>query len=176
MHSAILAALVAGGLGLSALEAASADRSPAPRSFEVPLFEKDQMRIEGVLSKKDYAFKLPEHVRLESGSELTLLWQASPLLLPDVSTMSVQLNNREITSVRLGTKKESPDSQDRGKVSIPLAADLLQPGWNRITVSCLLQTTQSPCRDAATFRWHAPRRPFFRRFSGSRNPSLSLRS
>ena len=24
---------------------------------------------------------------------------------------------------------------------------MLQPGWNRVTVSCLLQTTQSPCRD-----------------------------
>ena len=147
MHSAILAALVAAGLGFTALEAAPADRSPATGTFEVPLFEKDQRRIEGVLSKKDYAFKLPEHVRLEPGSELTLLWQASPLLLPDVSTMSVQLNNRDITSVRLGTKKENPDAQDRGKISVPLAADMLQPGWNRVTVSCLLQTTQSPCRD-----------------------------
>lgn len=147
MHSAILAALVAGGLGLAALEAAPVDRSPATRSFEVPLFDKDQMRIEGVLSKKDYAFKLPEHVRLEAGSELSLLWQASPLLLSDVSTMSVQINNREVTSVRLAAKKEIPDSQDRGKISIPLPADLLQPGWNRVTVSCLLQTTQSPCRD-----------------------------
>ena len=147
MHSAILAALVAGGLGFAALEAVAADRTSATRSFKVPLFEKDHMRIEGVLSKKDYAFKLPEHVRLEPGSELTLLWQASPLLLPDVSTLSVQVNNRDITSVRLGAKKEVPDSQDRGKISLPLAADILQPGWNRVTVSCLLQTTQSPCRD-----------------------------
>ena len=147
LHPAILPALLAAGLGFSALQAYPAERPTAPRSFDVPLFSGTQSRIEGVLSRKEYAFRLPEHVLLEPGSELMLAWHASPLLLPDVSTMSVQLNDREVTSVRLGTKKDTPDAQDRGKISIPLSADMLQPGWNRVTVSCLLQTTQSPCRD-----------------------------
>ena len=146
-HSAILPALLAAGIGFSALQASSGEKAPATKSFEVPLFSGTQSRLEGVLSKKEYAFKLPEHVNLEPGSELTLIWHASPLLLPDVSTMSVQLNDREVTSVRLGTKKDTPDAQDRGKISVPLAPDMLQPGWNRVIVSCLLQTTLSPCRD-----------------------------
>ena len=104
-HSAILPALLAAGIGFSALQASSGEKAPATKSFEVPLFSGTQSRLEGVLSKKEYAFKLPEHVNLEPGSELTLVWHASPLLLPDVSTMSVQLNDRDVTSVRLGTKK-----------------------------------------------------------------------
>lgn len=147
LRPAILPALLAAGLGFSALQAYPAERAAATRSFDVPLFSGAQSRLEGVLSRKEYAFRLPEHVLLEPGSELMLAWHASPLLLPDVSTMSVQLNDRDVTSVRLGTKKETPDAQDRGKISIPLSADMLQPGWNRVTVNCLLQTTQSPCRD-----------------------------
>ena len=113
LHPAILPALLAAGLGFSALQASSAERAAATRSFDVPLFSGAQSRLEGVLSRKEYAFRLPEHVLLEPGSELMLAWHASPLLLPDVSTMSVQLNDRDVTSVRLGTKKDTPDAQDR---------------------------------------------------------------
>ena len=146
-HPAILPALLTLGLGFFPIGAAPTDHPVALRAFDVPLFSGAQSRIEGVLSKKEYAFRLPEHLRLEPGSELTLAWNASPLLLPDISTLSVRLNNRDITSIRLGNKSDMPDAQDRGKISFPLAADMLQPGWNRVVVSCLLQTTQSPCRD-----------------------------
>lgn len=144
---AILPALLIAGLGFSILQGAFAEQGGAARSFEVPLFAGNRDRIEGVLSKKDYAFRLPEHVRLEPGSELDIVWRSSPLLMPDVSTLTVQLNGRELTSVRLGIKKDGPDVQERGKLSIPLSLDMLQPGWNLVTVSCLLQTTHSPCRD-----------------------------
>jgi hypothetical protein len=146
-HPAFLCTLFAFGLGFSTLHTSLAERAHTPLFFDVPLFSGTLSRIEGVLSRKEYAFRLPEHVLLEPGSELMLAWHASPLLLPDVSTMSIQLNGREVTSVRLGTKKDIPDSQDRGKISIPISPDMLQPGWNRVIVSCLLQTTQSPCRD-----------------------------
>jgi hypothetical protein len=135
------------GLGFSSLHGASTERTAPARSFEVPLFGDTRDRIEGVLSKKEFSFRLPEHIRLEPGSELDLVWRSSPLLLPDVSTLTVRLNDRELSSVRLGIKKEAPDNQEHGKISIPLSVEMLQPGWNRVTVSCLLQTTQSPCRD-----------------------------
>jgi len=135
------------GLGFSSLQGASTERTAPIRSFEVPLFGDTGNRIEGVLSNKEYSFRLPEHIRLEPGSELDVVWRSSPLLLPDVSTLTVRLNDRELSSVRLGIKKDATDAQEHGKISIPLSADMLQPGWNRVTVRCLLQTTQSPCRD-----------------------------
>jgi hypothetical protein len=147
VHPVILSALVMAGLGFSPLQSASTERTAPARSFEVPLFGDTRDRIEGVLSKKEFSFRLPEHIRLEPGSELDLVWRSSPLLLPDVSTLTVRLNDRELSSVRLGIKKEAPDNQEHGKISIPLSVEMLQPGWNRVTVSCLLQTTQSPCRD-----------------------------
>lgn len=147
VHPVILPALVMAGLGFSSLHGASTERTAPARSFEVPLFGDTRDRIEGVLSKKEFSFRLPEHIRLEPGSELDLVWRSSPLLLPDVSTLTVRLNDRELSSVRLGIKKEAPDNQEHGKISIPLSVEMLQPGWNRVTVSCLLQTTQSPCRD-----------------------------
>lgn len=147
VHPVILPALVMAGLGFSPLQGASTERTAPARSFEVPLFGENRDRIEGVLSKKEFSFRLPEHIRLEPGSELDLVWRSSPLLLPDVSTLTVRLNDRELSSVRLGIKKDAPDNQEHGKISIPLSVEMLQPGWNRVTVSCLLQTTQSPCRD-----------------------------
>jgi hypothetical protein len=147
MLAAILTALFAAGWGILPVQGASQGQTTARQFFEVPLFEGSHSRIEGVLSNKEYSFRLPEHVRLEPGSEIKLAWRGSPLLLPDVSTMSIQLNERDLTGIRLGTKNETSESQEEGHLAIPLASEPLQPGWNRIVVKCLLQTTQSPCRD-----------------------------
>ena len=147
VHSAILSALcIVGSVGFP-LQMVSGERTAATPFFEVPLFSDTGNRIEGVLANKEYSFRLPEHIRLEAGSELVVVWRSSPLLLPDVSTLTVRLNDRELSSVRLGIKKGASDAQEHGKISIPLPADMLQTGWNRVTVRCLLQTTQSPCRD-----------------------------
>ncbi len=113
--------------------------------FDVPLFLSSHDRLDGALAKRDYMIRLPEHVRFEPGSELVLSYRSSPLLIPDVSTLSVKLNDRELTSVRLGSQKG--ETQDQKTLTIPINTGMLLPGWNRISLGCLLQTTEVMCRD-----------------------------
>lgn len=119
---------------------------PNHQYAEVPFFLSSHDRLDGVLAKRDYLIRLPEHVRFEAGSEILLTYRSSPLLMPDVSTLSVRLNDRELTSVRLGSQKGA-SSQDASTLRIPISAGMLLPGWNRISLGCLLQTTEEMCRD-----------------------------
>jgi hypothetical protein len=118
----------------------------AASSFDVPLIQSADGRLEGVLAKRDFAFRLPEHVRLEPGSDLLLDYRSSPLLL-DVSTVTVSINGRQIASARLGHEADRAETQERTSLKVPVPEGVLQPGWNRMEVRCLLQTTQVLCRD-----------------------------
>jgi len=140
---------IATAILFSTLSVQSAPNDEAVRgqkSFEIPLLEFGDGRLEGVLAKKEYTFQLPEHVRYEPGSEMVLSYRASPLLL-DVSTFTVSLNDRQIASSRLGHEENGEEIQNDGVMTVPIPEGVLQPGWNRLVVRCLLQTTQTLCRD-----------------------------
>jgi len=125
----------------AAVQSGSADAA----RFDAPIISETSERMEGVLAEKDFFIRLPEHIRYEQGTELILSFRSSPLLLPDVSTMSVSFNGRPVTSLRLG----NPAGGSTGKevLRLPIDAAQIQPGWNRLGVRCLMQTTQVPCRD-----------------------------
>lgn len=116
-----------------------------PDKFFVPLFTGQAARLEGVLASREFTFRLPEHVRYLPGSQFKLVFRASPLLLPDVSTMTVSLNGRQLTSMRPVRERERPP--EKQTVAIDLDNGALQPGWNKLLVRCLLVTTSTPCRD-----------------------------
>lgn len=118
----------------------------AEKSFETPFVPPGGGRLGGALAKKEFAFRLPEHVRYSGGSRLALSWRSSPLLL-DSSTLTASLNGRQLGSARLGHAPEAGESQGGGSLAVEIPDGVLQPGWNRIAVECLLQTTQVPCRD-----------------------------
>lgn len=117
----------------------------APDRFFVPLFAGDATRLEGVLASREFAFRLPEHVRYLPGSRFKLVFRASPLLLPDVSSMTVSLNGRQLTSLRPAEGGKAQPA--KRETAIELDTDVLQPGWNKVSVRCLLVTTAMPCRD-----------------------------
>ena len=148
-HPKIRILPIAAAILLSSIPVHSAPRDEAriaATSFDLPLLEFGDGRLEGVLAKKEYAFRLPEHVRYEPGSEMVLSYRASPLLL-DVSTFTVALNERQIASGRLGHGPEDIKKQNEGVLKVAIPEGVLQPGWNRLVVRCLLQTTQTLCRD-----------------------------
>ncbi|MBU3665784.1 MAG: cellulose biosynthesis cyclic di-GMP-binding regulatory protein BcsB, partial [Chthoniobacterales bacterium] len=137
--AAIFAAL------LTTAGATGGNTTPAPGKFFVPLFEGQSTRLEGVLAARQFSFRLPEHVRYLPGSQFKLVFRSSPLLLPDVSTMTVSLNGRQLTSMRpVSGREKQPEKQT---LAIDLDNDALQPGWNTLSVRCLLVTTATPCRD-----------------------------
>ena len=120
---------------------------PTALQYTAPLFAGSHERLEGALTQKDFSIRLPEHLRWEAGSELVINLRTSPLLLGDISTLSVSLNDRELTSVRLGDKPNESGEQGNKTIVIPVDATFFLPGWNKVTLSCLMQTTGVPCRD-----------------------------
>ena len=139
-----LAALFA---AISATGGVSAAAAPTTTSgkFFVPLFAGNSTRMEGVLASREFVFRLPEHVRYLPGSQFKLVFRASPLLLPDVSTMTISLNGQPLTSVRPVAAGET--QPEKRTTELTLENDVLQPGWNKLSVRCLLVTTATPCRD-----------------------------
>jgi hypothetical protein len=132
--AALLAAPIAHGASTTA---------PAG-GFRIPLFATKSERLEGILAKRDFLFRIPGHIRLEPGSTLTLLHRSSPLLVDDVSTMTVSVNGERLTSTRLGDGGTEPRT---GTLTAAIPDNLLKEGWNRVSIACLLQTTEAPCRD-----------------------------
>ncbi len=128
------------------LSGRAAVNAATPPRFEVPVLQSGDARLEGVLAARDCAFRLPEHVRYEPGSELVLDYRSSPLLL-DVSTFTVSINGRQIASARLGHPDGEGEAQESDRMVVPVPEDVLRPGWNRLEVRCLLQTTRALCRD-----------------------------
>ena len=140
----LLAALLASIVSVTGATGGTAAPT-TPDKFFVPLFAGGTARLEGVLATREFSFRLPEHVRYLPGSQCKLVFRASPLLLPDVSTMTVSLNGRQLTSMRpVSGRERHPEMQT---VAIGLDSDVLQPGWNKLLVRCLLVTTSTPCRD-----------------------------
>ncbi len=129
-----------------AVEAAPATASAGTKAFNAPLFSGSEKRLAGALAGQDLYIRLPEHIRYVQGSELVLSFVSSPILLPDISTLSVSLNDRPVTSIRLGQTDPTAAPQ-RKEIHLPLDASALIPGWNRLSLRCLLQTTYVPCRD-----------------------------
>jgi hypothetical protein len=138
--------LAAAATLLAAFSPAAAAGPNAEIRFDAPIVRPGEGRLEGVLAKKEFAFRLPEHVRYGGGSELSLAWRGSPLLM-DVSTLTVSLNGRQLASARVGHAAEGPESQDRRTLAAEIPGGMLQPGWNKVSIDCLLQTTAMNCRD-----------------------------
>lgn len=116
-----------------------------PATAFVPLFKGAEHKFQGPLPSAEFFFELPGHVELLAGSNLTVRFRASSLLLSDVSTATIELNGSPLRSLRLPGVEEANEGLQT--VVIPLGADDLRTGWNKISVKCLMQTTDVPCRD-----------------------------
>ena len=139
-----LAALFAAISATGGVNAATAPTATSGKFF-VPLLAGKSTRMEGVLASREFVFRLPEHVRYLPGSQFKLVFRASPLLLPDVSTMTITLNDQPLTSIRPVANGEI--QPEKRTAAVTLENDVLQPGWNKLSIRCLLVTTATPCRD-----------------------------
>lgn len=119
--------------------------NPAASTAFVPLFKTAEYKFQGPLPSAEFFFELPQHVELLPGSTLTLNFRASSLLLRDVSTATIELNGSPLKSLRLPGAEDADEGLQT--VVVPVGADKLLNGWNKISVKCLMQTTDVLCRD-----------------------------
>lgn len=114
-----------------------------PSTAFVPLVKTSELRLAGPLPSSEMFFQLPGHVELAGSARLTLRFRASQLLIPSVSTATIEINGVPIQSLRL-----PGEAGDGGRtLEIPVQEGILRTGWNTVRVHCLLQTTDVLCRD-----------------------------
>lgn len=78
-------------------------------------FGYDDVTAHGMHASTVMYFPLPRWSEGSGNGQLDLAYSHSPLLVPELSTMTVMINDQATTSVRLGT-----DTQEGGHLSIPL--------------------------------------------------------
>ncbi len=96
----------------------------------------------GIDAVLDYYFPLPVGMQPAADGELILRFDHSPLLRPDRSTLSVALNGRSLSSIRL-----TPDNATGGVLSVPLpVAGFRGPGLF-IQVQIHMRLTDDACEE-----------------------------
>ncbi len=73
--------------------------------IDIPLFQAAEQQLNGVLASHDFNIHLPEHISFGEGSELWLSYRPSPLLLPELSTMTVLINGVKLHSIGIGNSE-----------------------------------------------------------------------
>jgi len=139
-----LLALIVLSTAAAVAQPASPNQAAAASAF-VPLFKTPEHKFQGPLPAAEFFFQLPEHIEMAPGSQLVLKYRASPLLIPDISTATFEVNGTPATSIRLPGKPESDGGLQM--VTIALSDKTLKTGWNKVSVKCLMQTTDVHCRD-----------------------------
>lgn len=144
-RSATAARLAASPTNTAVITSATRQAVGPVETVVIPLVRAPVQQISGVFASAEFFVRLPEHIQIKPGSQLELIYHASPVLLPDVCTMTVLVNGTKIDSRRILGIGSS--STDRTRITVPVQEDLLKLGWNKITVACFLQTTSMLCRD-----------------------------
>lgn len=102
-------------------QALPAEATPVPGSAmdteTFRAFGYEDVTAQGMHANTVMSFPLPRGSGQSAGGQLDLLYSHSPLLVPELSTMTVIINDRTMTSVRL-----EKETQDGGRLSIPLPA------------------------------------------------------
>lgn len=126
-------------------ELSAADASGPVESVEIPLVRTATQQINGAFASADFFVRLPEHIRFAPGSQIRILYRPSPILIPDICTMTLIVNGMKVDSRRVVTRASA--SEAVVNFTAPVREDAFKLGWNKITVACLLQTTTVACRD-----------------------------
>jgi hypothetical protein len=148
--SGLLAVLAAVILAVTWQGFPPASAAEPPRSeFVLDKLGLGDQTAQGAAPVLTFFFPGPGDHRLEpSGSVLRLVYSHSPLLLERHSTMTVQVNDSDLTAVWLG-----PDNAGRTVLEVPVPGELILPGTNvvRLKFHMKLRDTCEDPRNPALF-------------------------
>ncbi len=130
----VLAATALGLLAPPLAQRAFAD-DPRPQDVTITDLGLGDVTIQGVRVVSEVFFPGPVGFAVAaSGHYLELIYSHSPLLRPDVSTMTLQLNGQSLTAVAL-----TESNTDATTLRVDLPAALIDPLFNRITFQMLMR-------------------------------------
>lgn len=110
-------------------------------------FDKD-IKMSGVISSTDKFFTIEDNWTVED-AKIRLVLTKSELLDNNYSTVTVLINDTPISSQKLDGNKEY-----KKETSIQIPKDLIQSGYNKITVKAYKTISDVVCRDDAnTANW-----------------------
>ena len=148
--SGLLAVLAAVILAITWQGLPAASAAEPPRSeFVLDKLGMGDQTAQGAAPVLTFFFPGPgDHTLEPSGSVLRLVYSHSPLLLERHSTMTVQVNDSDLTAVWLG-----PDNAGRTVLEVPVPGELLLPGTNvvRLKFNMKLRDACEDPRNPALF-------------------------
>lgn len=115
-----------------------AGREAAPGSFEA--FGYDDVTARGMFTSVTYRFPLPLATSAPRGGSLDLVYSHSPLLVGDLSTMTVMVNGQSVDSVRL-----TEETAQSGRLELALPPLEADAGAVQITLAFHLRLTREAC-------------------------------
>lgn len=110
-------------------------------------YEND-IKMNGVISSNDKFFNIQENWNIKN-AKVNLVFTKSELLDVDYSTITVFVNDTPVKSQKLSGKKEYKKTTE---IDIPI--DLLQDGYNKVSVKAYKTISDKVCRDDSnTANW-----------------------
>lgn len=146
---------VAAGTPLSATPGASPhaiDATPGalatpvagePEPGTLAAFGYDDMTAQGMYASLNYYVPLPPDSMATEGGELHLVYSHSPLLVSDLSTMTVVINGQSVESVHL-----APDNEDHARLVVPMPVAGFKGNTIAIRIAFHLRLTRDQCEVA----------------------------
>ncbi len=97
--------------------------------------------VQGVNASRTFGIRWPESWIIKSGSSVTIEF-SHPQALADYSTMAADFNG-----VRIGSAALSPSNVDHGSVRFNIPANLIQTGYNGLTLQFYMGISDNHCED-----------------------------
>jgi len=129
------------GAGEAAVWTPAREESTHRESYILSLFPEDQVLRNPNGGAAAYLTLLPE-TRVSGPAVLDLWYSYSPIVIPDISTMTVSLNGTPVDSRILRV-----DGAARSNVSIRLPGEMFVTGQNEIEIAVVHRTIDGLCRD-----------------------------
>jgi hypothetical protein len=120
---------------------------------------------------KELLFRLPEHVNIESGTELGLVLRASPELPADLFSVSVSFNGHKLSTRPPAAASRPGASAERVELNLDIPAAAVFAGFNRITIGFVPGPTVSP-ESLQRGRWSLRQNECALRLAFSRMPAF----
>lgn len=105
----------------------------------VPVFSDDRV-VTGINQRIDVFFEIGKNRRSAEGSSLFLSFGHSPVLIGELSYITVLMDDVPLTSIPLDAT-----NAERGSASIPLSEVTLGPGWHKLSFRVQMNATLLAC-------------------------------
>jgi hypothetical protein len=143
----------------------------AVEQVRLPIFDSVVESFATASGSKELLFRLPEHVSIESGTELALVLRASPDMPADLFSVTVSFNGHKLSTRATAAASKPGASAERVELNLNVPATALFAGFNRITIA-FVPGPMVPPDSVQSGRWSLRQNECALRLAFSRLPAF----